>query len=207
MFWKKKKYQHNAKPLGITLNVDINLVSLSNLSRSRQLPPLEAMSSAWQKENCITASLGISVLNIINDNILIVLGADGNIYQNIDFYIPLPSSLGRNFGNEIKVCTENSHMVFTYENIVIMSVPIENIGNMLAGTPLAQFDDSHSALAGIEENVVVKDYSGEGEYSVPMTTKVAENWFKYANAVIKVESQTIYPDGKFPLQLQIKQNS
>lgn len=202
MFWNKRKKE--IKPVGVQIKIEINAVTLSGLAGTSKHPSIERMSSAWLKENCTRLIVGIAAINSSIGTILYVSGSDGCVYKNMEFEIKLPFSIGKNKTDVIQIMPTENLIFIVFEGAAIMAFPSSYIFNLLSGESIVEYNDLVKNTFGEASDVNIKVTSENGEYNLPISSKVSKQWFKYENTAVKVLATLILSNEDFPLALNIR---
>ena len=203
MFWGKNKKSMKQKPFGVQLSIELNAMALTDVARTAKPPSIDDMTERWLKYNCTRIRLGIAAINSINNSALFVLGSDGCIYRDLDFEIKLPFHIGPNKTDTLQVIPTEDFVFLTFEEITIMAFPISYIVKSLLGEPLVEYREAEKDMFGEKSKENINITSPNGEYNLPVITKVASHWFKYENTAVKVHAIPIENNEFFPVKLGI----
>jgi len=196
MFWRKKD-KPLLRPIGVKLDIDINMSSLNPILKSQELVSIDDMCEKWASYNCVKTNISIVAINTIHDHIIFMQGTDGNIYRDLEFDIKLPFSTGKDKVDHIEVRSLDGFIYFYFDDIAIMAIPTIYVAELLLGRPLANFKNAIDDRFGKE----VASCVGTSNEKVPAIVTLAVDHFSLKNTAIKISSYPIEPSTEYPISL------
>ena len=200
MFRRKEK---NKRPCGVQFSIELNAMALEDVANNSEPPSIQGMTDAWLNYNCTKICVGIAAINTIDNRIIYMSGPNGSVCMTMDFDINLPFPVGSNKTEIVEVRETKNFIFLSFEGVVIMAVPAPYILNLLNGEPIIEYHNTKKDRLGDKSDIVIEVSSPNGEYSLPILSNVAKEWFKYENTVAKVLTTLILEDNDFPLELGI----
>lgn len=187
MFGLRKK-EKKAKPLGISLNVTINLVGINIKTGLFEPPNTHRIFSHWESTNSSTLNVRATWLRIANGEWVFVVNNESYISSDT----PVVLLAADSYSPELVLSLDNGYLAFLCNGFLIASTPLDYWKNLLAGEALVEFYDPMQNERGTTHtDQEFCSYQGY-DVSVRSLITVRPNSVSLINSMIRLDCASVF---------------
>ncbi|MBO6558628.1 MAG: hypothetical protein JJ957_19170 [Pseudomonadales bacterium] len=193
-WFTKKKERQIRIPQGIFFQIDINIDTLDEIAKKLTPPSSEETAKSWLY--CTKVQIGIVAINGIQNNIIVMPGKEGAVYNEFEFEVSFPFRVARQDTQTLRLEYYNEFVLLSFMDVPVICIPSALIVSALRGEPLASYGNSITDMTGRESVQRIKI----ADHELPSILRVAKEWFSCKNTALDVRVTRVSA-ASFPLEL------